>query len=192
MLPGTPARDDEGTLSPAFQIGKHDANRTHQQKTQAVAAHHALVTMTESYIGQLFEALELDDSTIFVFTSEDGSHLNEHGSLWRKSSRFEESMRVLLIVRLPQNQAAGQVAAGSVELYLTLVNLTGLPKPSHAFEGTSFRPLLEDPTRQGKSAAFSKNQREGYNGQTPREKRCRYIEWTPMIHHRGGKTLRDL
>lgn len=168
-LPLTPARDDEDLSGLAFQIGKHGANHTQQQKKQAVAAYHALLTMTGSYVGQLFDALELDGSTIVVFTSDDGSHLNEHGGLWRKSTQFEESMRVPLIVRFPQNQAAGQVAAGSVELSPTLVDLTGLPKPSHAFAGTSFKPLLADPTRQGKSAAFSEYQREGYHGCSLRE-----------------------
>ena len=104
-------------------------------------------------------------------------HLNEHGGLWRKSTQFEESTRVPLIVRLPKGQFAGQVAGGFVELvdlYPTLIDLAGLPSPAHALEGTSFKPLLEDPDREWKSAAFSEYKREGYHGRTLREKRYRY------------------
>ena len=46
-----------------------------------------MVTMTDSYVGQLMqglEALELAESTIVVFTSDHGFHLGEHGGMWRK------------------------------------------------------------------------------------------------------------
>ena len=197
QLPKTPPDDTDDIPDPAFQIGKHDASHTNRQKKQAIAAYHAMVTMTDSYVGQLLDALELlelDDSTIVVFTSDHGFHLNEHGGLWRKSTQFEESTRVPLILRLPKTQFAGQVAGGFVELvdlYPTLVDLARLPKPAHGLEGTSFKPLLEDPDRDWKSAAFSEYQREGYHGRTLREKRYRYTEWTPL---RGAnrRTMREL
>lgn len=156
-----------------------------------------MVTMTDSYVGELLDALELlelDDSTIVVFTSDHGFHLNEHGGLWRKSTQFEESTRVPLIVRLPKGQFAGKVAEGFVELvdlYPALVDLAGLPKPAHALEGTSFKPLLEDPDRKWKSAAFSEYQRKGHHGRTLRENRYRYTEWTPL-RGRKGETMREL
>ena len=197
QLPKTPLDDTEDIPDPAFRIAKDDASHTDRQKKQAIAAYHAMVTMTDSYVGQLLDALEvleLDDSTIVVFTSDHGFHLNEHGGLWRKSTQFEETTRVPLIVRLPNGRNAGQVAAGFVELvdlYPTLVDLAGLPSPAHALEGTSFKPLLEDPGRDWKSAAFSEFRREGYHGRTIREKRYRYTEWTPMPGT-DGETMREL
>jgi len=197
QLPKTPPGDTDDIPDPAFQIGKDDTNHTDRQKKQAIAAYHAMVTMTDSYVGELLDALELlelDDSTIVVFTSDHGFHLNEHGGLWRKSTLFEESTRVPLIVRLPRGQFAGQVAGGLVELvdlYPTLIDLAGLPKPAHALEGTSFKPLLEDSDRDWKSAAFSEYKREGYHGRTLREKRYRYTEWTPLPG-KDGETMREL
>ncbi|MYJ24782.1 MAG: sulfatase-like hydrolase/transferase, partial [Holophagales bacterium] len=96
-----------------------------------------MVTMTDFYVGQLLDALELldlADSTIVVFTSDHGFQLNEHGGLWRKTVQFEESTRVPLLVRLPGGGQAGEVAAGLVELvdlYPTLVELCNLPAPAH-------------------------------------------------------------
>lgn len=196
-LPKTPAGDTEDIPDPAFNINKDDASHTNRQKKQAIAAYHAMVTMTDSYVGQLLDGLELldlDDSTIVVFTSDHGFHLNEHGGVWRKSTQFEESTRVPLIVRLPKGRVAGQVAGGFVELvdlYPTLVDLAGLPNPAHALEGVSFKPLLEDPDREWKSAAFSEYKREGFHGRTLREKRYRYTEWSPLPGT-DGETMREL
>ena len=145
-----------------------------------------MVTMTDFYVGQLLAALEvlgLAESTIVVFTSDHGFLLNEHGGLWRKRYQFEESTRVPLIVRLPDGRQAGEVAAGLVELvdlYPTLVELSNLPQPAHALEGTSLRPLLDDPDLRWKSAAFSESILEGFHGRTLRTPRYRYTEWTPV------------
>lgn len=197
QLPETPAGDTKDIPSPASEIQNYDAALTDRQRRQAIAAYHAMVTMTDSYVGELLHALnllELDDSTIVVFTSDHGFHLNEHGGIWRKSTQFEESTRVPMIVRLPNGQSAGQVSDGIVELvdvYPTLLDLVGLPMPAHVLEGTSFKPLLEKPGRKWKSAAFSEYQREGYHGRTLREKRYRYTEWTPL-GGKAGETLREL
>ena len=196
-LPPTPTGDTDDIPEPAFQIAQDDADHSDRQKKQAIAAYHAMVTMTDSYVGQLLDALELldlDDSTIVVLTSDHGFQLNEHGGLWRKSVQFEESTRVPLVVRLPDGRNAGRVAAGLVELvdlYPTLVDLAGLPNPEHALEGTSFKPLLQDPNRDWKSAAFSESKRERYHGRTLRDKRYRYTEWTPLAEN-AGETLQEL
>jgi len=196
QLPPTPARDTDDIPAPASQINADDANHTERQHKQAIAAYHAMVTMTDSYVGQLMQGLEeldLVDSTIVVLTSDHGFHLNEHGGLWRKQSQFEESTRVPLIVRLPDDGNAGDVAPGLVELvdlYPTLVDLCDLPDPDHALEGTSFVPLLESPGRPWKSSAFSESKREGYHGRTLRTNRYRYTEWSPLAG--DGPVLAEL
>ena len=197
QLPQTPPGDTEDIPDPAFSTNKDDASHTDRQKKQAIAAYNAMVTMTDSYVGQLIDALELLEltrSTIVVFTSDHGFHLNDHGGLWRKSTQFEEATRVPLIVRLPDGRNAGQAAGGFVELvdlYPTLIDLANLPNPAHALEGKSFKPLLEDPGRDWKQAAFSEFRREGYHGRTLREKRYRYTEWRPLPGT-DGATHREL
>lgn len=185
-LPPAVAQDSDDIPAPAAEVYLDDSKLTAAQHKQAVAAYHAMVTMTDAYVGQLMrglEALNLAESTIVVVTSDHGFQLGEHGGLWRKRSQFEESTRVPLIVRLPDRRNAGQVAEGLVELvdlYPTLVELCALPNPAHQLEGTSFVPLLEKPDRAWKSAAFSESKREGYHGQTLRTARYRYTEWAPL------------
>ena len=197
QLADTPAEDGKDIPSPAMGIYKDDQLHTERQKKQAIAAYHAMVTMIDSYVGELLSALKLlklDESTIVVFASDHGFHLNEHGGVWRKSTQFEESTRVPLIVRLPNGQSAGQVVGGLIELvdlYPTLVDLAGLPQPAHELDGASFKPLIEDPGRKWKSAAFSEHRGRGYHGRTLREKRYRYTEWTPL-KDKEGETLREL
>jgi len=187
VLPPTPKGDSNDIPAPAWPIRAGDANHTEAQHKQAIAAYHAMVTMTDSYVGQLMQGLEelgLTKSTIVVVTSDHGFQLNEHGGLWRKQSQFDESIRVPLIVRLPDGKSAGEVTTGLVELvdlYPTLVDLSGLPLPAHELEGTSFGPLLARPGRQWKSAAFSESMRgEDYHGRTIRTDRYRYTEWSPL------------
>ena len=186
QLPQTPLDDTDDLPAAAFEPLADDLAHTERQLQQAVAAYHSMVTMTDFYVGQLLEALEvldLAESTIVVFTSDHGFQLNEHGGLWRKRYQFEESTRVPLIVRLPDGRQAGEVAAGLVELvdlYPTLVDLSNLPQPAHALEGASFRPLLDDPDLRWKSAVFSESILEGFHGRTLRTPRYRYTEWTPV------------
>ena len=194
-LPPALQGDLDDVPEPGWQIRPDDAAHTDRQRRQAIAAYHAMVTIIDSYVGQLLDALEkleLADSTIVTFTSDHGFLLNEHLGLWRKTQQFEESTRVPLIVRVPGTAHAGKAVGGFVELvdlYPTLLDLCGLPLPAHALEGTSFRPLLEDPGRAWKSAAFSESKREGYHGRTIRMEGRRYTEWTPLDG--DGPVLRE-
>lgn len=196
QLPPMREGDTIDIPAPASQVSDYDAGHSERQHKQAVAAYHAMVTMTDSYVGQLMQALEqldLAKSTIVVFTSDHGFQLNEHGGLWRKSVQFDESIRVPLIVRLPDGRSAGAVVPGLVELvdlYPTLTELVDLPEPAHDLEGLSFVPLLESPTRQWKSAAFSQSRRENHDGLTIRTARYRYTEWSPL--EEDGAILTEL
>lgn len=195
-LPMTPEGDLLDVPGPAWSIAPDDAAHTPAQRKQAIAAYHAMVTMIDTYIGQVVDGLDelgLADSTVVVFTSDHGFMLGEHGGLWRKTYQFGESTRVPMIVRMPRRENAGSVVSGFVELvdlYPTLVELAGLPVPAHALEGTSFVPVLRKPGRPWKEAAFSEARREGYHGHTIRTHGYRYTEWRPLTGE--GPVLREL
>jgi arylsulfatase A-like enzyme len=103
---------------------------------------------------------------------------------------------VPLIVRLPKQTTAGKRTGGLVELvdlYPTLVELCGLPQPSH-LEGTSFAPLLSDPQKPWKQAAFSEYLRPGKPpilGRSIRTDSHRYTEWTDPKNEVVGVELYD-
>jgi arylsulfatase A-like enzyme len=78
-------------------------------------------------------------------------------------------------------KAAGQSTTALVEfvdIYPTLADLAQLPiTPS--LEGTSFAPLLTNPSRPWKTAAFSEMLRgKNFLGRSLRTATHRYVEWT--------------
>ena len=110
-------------------------------------------------------------NTVIVFWSDHGFHLGEHG-LWAKTSNFELDARVPMIIVNPGQKSGGQTK-GLVELldlYPTLVDLCGLPKPKHDLEGVSLRPLLDGNADSVKMQALTWHPRPAY---PPRSSRYR-------------------
>jgi uncharacterized sulfatase len=65
-----------------------------------------------------------------------------------------------------------------VDFYPTVADYCGSQAP-HKLAGKSLRPLLEDPTRPAKEAAFTLVTRgQGRYGQTVRTDRWRYTRWS--------------
>ena len=94
-----------------------------------------------------------------------------------KWSLFEPSARVPLVIAAPGYQPSS--SAGIVELldlYPTLADLCGLEAPGH-LEGTSLRPLLEEPERAWSRPAFTQLKRLNFQGWSVRTERWRYSEW---------------
>lgn len=151
---------------------------------RAIQAYHATISFMDALVGRLLNSLErrgILESTAIVFVSDHGYHLGEHRGLWHKLSLFEESVQVPLIVSAP-GFASGQSASGLVELvdlYPTMTELAGIPSPGK-LDGRSFVPLLSQPHRPGKEAAYSELIRQGMGdvrGRSVRTERFRYTDW---------------
>ena len=112
-------------------------------------AYYASVSYVDALIGKLLQTLEetgVADNTVVVVWGDHGWHLGEMG-IWGKATNYEISARVPLIIRTPGMNAKGKSSNALVELldlYPTLCDLAGLPKPGH-IEGRSLVPLLDDP-----------------------------------------------
>jgi len=84
-----------------------------------------------------------------------------------------------MILSVPGMKTAGKRTRAFteyVDIYPTLSDACGLKIPKH-LEGISMMPLLDDPARPWKKAAFSQYPRGKIMGRTMRTKRFRYTEW---------------
>jgi len=140
----------------------------------------ACVSYVDAQVGRVLaelDRLRLRDRTAVVLWGDHGWKLGEHGS-WCKHTNFEIDARAPLIVRAP-GAAGGRRSEALVEfvdIYPTLCELCELPLPRH-LEGRSLVPLLSDPQRPWKQAAFSQYPRGGVMGYAMRTGRYRYVEW---------------
>ena len=130
-----------------------------------------------------FPRLPYKRHRIYTGTGKTG-HLR-HNGLWAKNTNFEAAVRVPLIVSSPNARAKGASSDALVELvdlYPTLADLCLLPIPTDV-HGTSFAPLLDQPKRPWKKAAFSQTPRpftrpKEAMGRSLRTDRYRFVEWT--------------
>jgi uncharacterized sulfatase len=138
--------------------GKLKDGKTNRERREGRAAYYAAVSFVDVQVGLILDALEelnLTEKTIIVLMSDHGFHLGEH-SIWDKKTLFEEVVRVPLIVSVP-GKPRGITLSQMVELvdlYPTLAELCQIPTPD-GLEGTSFAPLLSDPSRAWKKAVFT-------------------------------------
>jgi len=159
---------------------------TEAQTRKMVHGYYACVSYMDAQLGRVLDELDqlkLRNRTIIILWGDHGWQLGEHG-LWCKHTNFEEATRAPLIIAVPGQKNVGKKSDALVEfvdIYPTLVELCGLPKPE-GLEGYSFKPLLDDPQRRWKTAAFSQFPRqipgEGHGmGHSMRTERFRLTEW---------------
>ncbi len=193
-LPVLSADDQKRIPAPAYLSAKKEQETmTDALRREAIQAYWASITFMDAQMGRVLEALErlgLAEKTVVVMTSDHGYHLYDHG-LWQKQSLFENSARVPLIFAVPGMSVKGRATASlaeMVDIYPTLVDLCGLPTPGY-IDGKSLRPVLEDPARSVKDAAFTQVRRGSFHGFAIRTDRWRYTLWDDG---RQGEQLYDM
>ncbi|MEO7272776.1 MAG: sulfatase [Vicinamibacterales bacterium] len=177
-LPGLSEDDRARTPAAAYRsaIAAQDT-MDDSRRREAIQAFRAATSFMDAQVGVVVRALDrlgLRQNTVVVFTSDHGYHLGDHG-LWQKTSVFEKSARVPLVIVAPGARGNGRVTSGLVELvdlYRTLADLAGL-SPTAEIEGTSLRPMLDNPGASVKNYAFTQVR----NGYAVRTSRYRYVEW---------------
>ena len=146
---------------------------------ELMRAYAASTSYVDAQVGRVLDqldALSLTENTVIVFAGDHGFHLGEHGE-WGKNTLFEVSVRSPLIVSVPGQTYQGvktDALAELVDIYPTLCGACQLPVPSE-LEGLNLMPVIEQPTRSWKTAAFS--QKGWGTGNSIRTDRYRYTEW---------------
>jgi arylsulfatase A-like enzyme len=159
----------------------------------------------DAQLGLVLDAMDelrLWDRTVVLVMSDNGLHVGEHG-LWGKMTLFEESARVPLVIAGAGVKRPGEATSSLVELvdlYPTLLELCRLAKVEE-LDGTSLVPLLQDPERSVKMAAFTLRKvgaaRKVQMAESVRTVRYRYTEWPEgwielYDHERDPDELHDL
>jgi arylsulfatase A-like enzyme len=152
-----------------------------EQARQLKHSYYACISFTDANVGRLLDELDkqrLTENTIVVLWGDHGWKLGEHNA-WCKHSNFENDAHAPLIIRAPGQRAPGgksQALVEFVDIYPTLCQLAGLQLPKH-LEGASAAPLLDEPTKPWKPAAFSQYPRGQVMGYTMKTDRYRYTAW---------------
>jgi iduronate 2-sulfatase len=179
ILPEVPEGDRDDVPPVNFHLkGKdfdfipepHDLNYVH--------AFYAAVHFIDSLVGEILaelESLGLAKDTVVVFTGDQGFLLGEHGH-WHKSTMFDPSCRVPLIIVDPRRRQQGAVCeglAGLIDLYPTLCELAGV-EPRHALSGKSLAAQLDDVSRPTKAMELTQGRPGAYSLRT---RDFRYTIW---------------
>ena len=160
-----------------FQDIPDDGPFSDAKTLELIRGYAAVTSYMDAQVGRVLDqlaTLRLTENTVIVFCGDHGHHLGEHGK-WRKNTLFEVSLRSPLIVTLPGQAHLGtktNTFAELVDIYPTLCEACQLPIPSQ-LEGLSLMPVIEQPTRPWKTAAFS----QMGQGNSIRTEQYRYTEW---------------
>ena len=176
-----------------------------EKARELIHGYYAATSYTDAQIGRLLSELDrlgLSDNTVVVLWGDHGWHLGEH-DLWGKTTNFELDARAPLILSAPGLKNAGITIDALVEfvdVYPTLCDLCDLPIPE-GLEGISTVPLLQNPKRPWKLAAFSQFPRgirapgqdkdadpRRIMGYSMRTDRYRYTEW---IDESSGEAMAE-
>lgn len=150
--------------------------------------YYAAISYMDAQLGKVLDELDrlnLRTNTIVVLWGDHGWKLGEHDA-WCKHSNVENDVNSTLLLSVPGMKHTGRHVTGLVEfvdIYPTLCELAGLPLPSH-LEGLSFKPLLDQPGRRWKTAAFSQYPRpNNLMGYSMRTERYRFTVWVNRDDH---------
>lgn len=145
----------------------------------------ACVSYIDAQFGRVIEAVReagLWDELVICLWGDHGFKLGDYNS-WTKHTNYEIDTRVPLMLRAPGLTTGGErcdALVETVDIFPTLLDLASLPVPDD-LEGISFAPLLADPNKPWKSAAFSQFGRNvsggALMGYAVRTRDFRYVVW---------------
>lgn len=150
----------------------------HGDLDDVVRSYTACIRHVDALIGRVLDALDSSphaENTIIVLWSDHGYHFGEKRH-FAKNTLWERDSHIPLAIVAPGVTKPKTVSARPVsllDLYPTLVDLTGLPERDE-LEGMSLRPLLEDPGREWDRPAVMTF---GRGNHAVRSERYRYIRY---------------
>lgn len=130
---------------------------TDNEARELIKGYLASVSYSDAQVGRLMAALEASgeaDNTIVILWGDHGYHLTEHG-LWRKNTIYHVANRIPLLIHVPRkSNGVCQRIVESIDLYPTLLALTGVSPDGLRLDGRSLTPLLNKPDADWPHPAF--------------------------------------
>ncbi|MFT4523103.1 MAG: iduronate 2-sulfatase [Bacteroidia bacterium] len=168
---------------PSVNVMNEDTARILKQ------GYYASVSYVDALFGQIIQHLKdlnIYNNTIIVLWGDHGWKLGEHNG-WCKQSNYNIDIHVPMIICSPNQLNKGKQSFGITELidmYPSLCELAGIDAPNY-LQGTSFVPLIAQPDRSWKKAAYSQFHRrpkvspdgKRYMGYSIKTKQYHYVEW---------------
>jgi arylsulfatase A-like enzyme len=178
-----------GELRNYYGIPKGEESFTDSLNRTLKHGYYACVSYIDAQIGRLLDGLEANgllENTIVILWGDHGWKLGEHG-MWCKHTQFHVDNHVPMILSVPGKKSGKTDALVEfVDIYPSLCELAGLELPKH-LQGTSFVPLLENPSQRWKEGALSywpasdrDDPEKVIMGYTVQTDRYRYTEWVKM------------
>ena len=135
-----------------------------QRVRNARAGYYGLVTELDEHIGRIWSALEETgelERTVFVYTSDHGEALGDHG-LWLKNNLLEPAAHIPLVIAGPGVPRGRRVAraTGHVDLVQSLLEWSGSGGGSE-IKGHSLIPLMRGHASAHPGWAYSESHSEG-------------------------------
>jgi arylsulfatase A-like enzyme len=152
-----------------------------EQFRRCVQAYLACIHFVDHQIGRVIDALDESpyaENTAIILFSDHGYHLGEKDRV-SKHTLWEESTRVPLIIVRPKNAASRDDAhavsrpVGLIDLFPTLIEMTGLPKRKQN-SGASLVRLMEDSEAEWRATTITTYARGNH---ALRSDRYRYIAY---------------
>lgn len=162
---------------------QEDAEFSPALKRGLIHGYYAATSFVDAQIGRVVDALDRlgrMNETIIVLWGDHGFHLGDLG-IWTKHTNYEQANRIPLLIIAPGITKPGgstRQPAGSVDIFPTLAELAGLPKPGgpQPVDGLSLVPVLKDPQARVRDHSYHCYPK-GKLGRAIRTERYRLVEW---------------
>lgn len=130
----------------------------------ATAAYFSLISEMDENIGQIYDALVESgqlENTYFIYTSDHGESLGEHG-MWLKNNLYDVAARVPLMISGPGIEKGKTIEqpVGHIDFTATMLNIAGAENLNE-LRGISLLPLIEGNADKAPEFVYSESHSEG-------------------------------
>ncbi len=169
---------------------RNDEPITEDLVRRATTAYWALISHLDRQLGQLLGVIDstsLRENTAVIYTSDHGEMAGRHG-IWQKQCFYQDSVRVPLLMRLPEHSTGAERPAvitddvSQLDLLPTLRDLAGLP-PDPDLPGLSLRSTVRDGSDRSVFAEYHAQGMlsAGFMIKHGRFKLCEYVNHPPQL-----------